>query len=282
MAILYADYFTDPLCSWSWGNEPIYRRLREEFGGQIAWTHRMGGLMEKRSEDFDPEEMARHQEEASLATKMPVDVSFWLEHPPTSTFPACYAVKAVGFQSHDLEDLFLRRLREGFLTEKRRLDDVEEILKLASEIPGIDVDQLRKDMKSEEVLEAFHKDYEAARNPLPEARDIKDEDGRKRYSFPTLILWAFDGQYKILDGDNTYEEYIDAIKVLTPYMERLPLPSIEDFVRKYKRVATQEVVVVCNVSWEEAERTLEALASRSILRKRPVGHFCMWELIEKG
>lgn len=288
MAILEADYFTDPLCSWSWSNEPVYRKLKEEFGGQIRWTHRMGGLMEKWSEEFydptydlhggDAEALARHQEEVSLINKMPIDTGFWLEHPPKSTYPACIAVKAVGFQSCDLEDLFLRRVREGFLTEKRRLDDPEELLKLAAEVSGIDVDRMRRDMKSEEVLEAFHRDFEAARNPLPEARDTKVVEGRRRYSFPTVILWNFDGQYKILDGDSTYQEYLGAIKILAPTSERGSHPSVEDFVRKYGRVATKEVVVVCEVSWEEAEAKLGEMVDQGVLIKRPVGHFCMWEL----
>lgn len=35
MKKITAEYFTDPLCSWSWGNGPKYRKLREEFGDQI-------------------------------------------------------------------------------------------------------------------------------------------------------------------------------------------------------------------------------------------------------
>ena len=56
-----------------------------------------GGLMEKWSEDFydplysltggDVKSLAKHQEEVSMKTRMPIDASFWLENPPSSTHP---------------------------------------------------------------------------------------------------------------------------------------------------------------------------------------------------
>src|SRR3989338_3834347 len=105
---LKAEYFTDPFCSWSWANEPRYRKLREEFKDQIEWRHRLGGLMARWSPDFydplydlhggDAKALAEHQEEVSLENKMPIDVGFWFESPPTSSHPACVAVKAVGLQ----------------------------------------------------------------------------------------------------------------------------------------------------------------------------------------
>lgn len=39
------EYFTDPLCCWSWGLEPQWRRLRFEFGTQLSWRYRMGGMI---------------------------------------------------------------------------------------------------------------------------------------------------------------------------------------------------------------------------------------------
>lgn len=277
MEKIMAEYFTDPLCSWSWGNEPHYRKLREEFGDQIQWRHRLGGLIERWS--GDAKEMARHQEEASMKTEMPVDSSFWIENPPTSSHPACIAVKAAGLQGADLEDAYLRRIREGFLTEKRQLDNKEALLKLAGEIPGISIDRLRMDIDSDAAKLAFSEDWEAARSPVPEARDTTVTEGRLRYSFPALLITNDSGEHRILDGDNTYEDYITAIKELSPEIKRGTPPDIETFIRKYRHAATIEVCVVCEVSREEAENTLEKLVNASIVSKRPVGHFCMWEYI---
>ena len=287
MAKVKAEYFTDPLCSWSWGNEPHYRKLKEEFGNQIQWRHRLGGLMEKWSEDFydplynltggDVNSLAKHQEEVSMKTRMPIDASFWLENPPSSSHPACIAVKAAGLQGFDLEDNYLRRVREGFLTEKRQLDSGDALLKLAEGVPGIDLNRLQKDIDGGAAKQAFHDDWEAARHPVPEARDIKVTEGHLRYSFPTLLLRGGTGEYRVLDAENIYEDYLTAIRELAPGIKRGAPPAIETFVRKYRHVATQEVSVVCEVSWEEAEAALERLEKASTVRKRPVGHFCLWE-----
>lgn len=292
MAEIRAEYFTDPLCSWSWGNEPHYRKLRDEFGGQIQWRHRLGGLMERWSKDFndplyqltggDAEALARHQEEVSLITQMPIDVGFWIENPPSSTHPASIAVKAAGLQRADLEDLYLRRVREGFLTERRRLDNKEALLMIAGEVPGINLDRLRKDIDSNAAKQAFRHDWEAARRPVPEARDTKVTEGHLRYSFPTLLLFNDAGEYRVLDADNTYQDYLRVISELAPGVKRGIPPDIETFVRKYRHVTTKEVSVVCEVSWKEAEAALEKLAEASIVRKRPVGHFCMWEWTGKN
>ncbi len=289
MEKIRAEYFTDPLCSWSWGNEPNYRKLREEFGEQILWRHRMGGLMGKWSEDFydplyklsggDAEAMAKHQEETSIKTEMPVDPSFWLENPPASSHPACIAVKAASFQGAELEDTFLRRIREGFLTEKRQLDNKEALLKLAGEVTSINVERLRKDIDSDAARQAFREDWEATRHPVPEARDTKVTEGHLRYSFPALLITNDSGAYRILDGDNSYDDYLRAIKELAPEIKRGTPPDVETFVRKYRHVSTKEVCVVCEVSREEAESILEKLLKASIVRKRPVGHFCMWEYL---
>ncbi|MDD5434342.1 MAG: DsbA family protein [Nitrospira sp.] len=277
MGKIRAEYFTDPLCSWSWGNEPHYRKLREEFGDQIQWRHRLGGLIKRWS--GNSKEMARHQEESSLKTQMPIDASFWIENPPASSHPACIAVKAAGLQGADFEDAYLRRVREGFLTEKRQLDNKEALLKLSGEIPGISIDRLRMDIDSDAAKQAFQEDWEAARNPVPEARDTTVTEGRLRYSFPALLLTNDSDEYRILDGDNIYVDYLTAIKELAPEIKRGTPSDVETFVRKYRHVATKEVSVVCDISYEKATDALKKLRDARIVRKRPVGHFCMWEYI---
>ncbi|MBI4715413.1 MAG: DsbA family protein [Nitrospirae bacterium] len=287
MAIITADYFTDPLCSWSWGNEPRYRKLREAFGDQIRWRHRMGGLMKDVKQDFplyqkaggDFESIARHQDEVSLKTRMPIDTGFWRDHPPASTYPAAIAVKGVGLQGFELEDVFLRRVREGFLTDNRPLDSTSEMEKLAAEIPGIDLGRLRRDIESGEAERAFREDWEACRSPYPEARDVTESEGRTRYCFPTLIFYNEAGDRRLLDVDHTHEDHLAALRELAPEIRRAAPPSIETFVKKYRRVATEEVSMACEVSWEEAERSLEKMAKAGQIRKRPVGTFALWEWV---
>jgi protein-disulfide isomerase-like protein with CxxC motif len=292
MARLLAQYFTDPLCSWSWGNEPYYRKLRAAFGEQIQWRHRLGGLMERWAPTFydplynlrggDAEALARHQEEVSLLTQMPIDVAFWSEHPPASTHPICIAVKAAGLQGAEIEDQYLRRVREALLTEKRRLDGTAAFVALAHDIPAMSVRDFRSNLTSKQAQEAFREDWAMARSPAPGARDTKEVEGHVRYSFPTILLHNTAGKYRVLDADHSYDECIRAVQELDPRATRRPPPAIEQFAVEYPRFATKEVVVVCEMAWDDAEEWLTRRVQEGALRKRPVGHFCMWETPEEA
>lgn len=290
MMKLRAEYFTDPLCSWSWGNEPNYRKTRDEFGEQIIWQHRMGGLIENRNEDFydpqyhikgsDVKALAKHQEEVSLETQMPIDTNFWFESPPVSTFTICTAVKAAGLQGFEFEDKYLRRVREALLTERRPLNSIQSLIELAKEIPGMNQEKFSLDIKNDRATKDFQADWEAARWPVSNARDIKMTEGYRRYSFPTLLLYNDMDQYRVLDANHSYDLYLSAIKELCPTLIRSICTDIEKFVKKWKRVTTKEASVVCEVKFEEAEKTLSHLADISILRKRKAGGFHIWEVID--
>ena len=36
MPMIHVDYFTDPLCPWSWAAEPTLRRLQVEFSDPLG------------------------------------------------------------------------------------------------------------------------------------------------------------------------------------------------------------------------------------------------------
>jgi len=38
--------FTDPVCTWCWGSEPVLRKLQVGYGEQIRIRPVMGGLVE--------------------------------------------------------------------------------------------------------------------------------------------------------------------------------------------------------------------------------------------
>lgn len=42
---IHIVYFSDPVCSYCWGSEPIISRLKRERGDKFYIEYRMGGLM---------------------------------------------------------------------------------------------------------------------------------------------------------------------------------------------------------------------------------------------
>ena len=122
-------YHTDPACPWSWALEPSVRKLMVEFGSGLDWTFVMGGL--GRSLAGEPASRAALIVEwlrVTAETQAPLDPLIWVDGPLESTYPACMAVKAAADQAPDRGYLYLRRLRESLMCDRRKLDHAEALV----------------------------------------------------------------------------------------------------------------------------------------------------------
>ncbi len=154
--MVHVAYFTDPLCPWSWGAEPQLRRLQVEFSDQVAITYVMAGM----SREIDAAAKVASTLEVVAATGMPADPRIWLEQPPRSSYPSCLAVKAAGEQ--DLDGPYLRRLREGAMLRRERLDSPDALLAAARDVAGLDLGRFEIDLRSNATVELFGADRESA------------------------------------------------------------------------------------------------------------------------
>lgn len=219
-AAIVVVYYTDPLCSWSWGFEPQLRRLRYEFGGRLAWRTRMGGLIPDWTSFSDPLngvsrplQMGPLWYEIRHLTGQSLDDRLWLEAPPASSFPACLAVKTAQLQSAEAGDRVLRRLREGAMMERRNVAERGVLLALARGVaeatPGLlDVGRFEDDFKGDAAAAAFRED-------LREARYL----GLTR--FPALMLCRADGTGRtlLLVGYRPYDALRRALAHLVPELQ---------------------------------------------------------------
>lgn len=275
---LYAEYFNDPLCPWCWGNEPRDRALKAAFGGAIFWVHRMGGMEGRVPQVEDADEAVRRMERVSLKCRMPIAPEPWRHRAPCSSIPASIAVKAVGFQDPALEDRFLRRVREAFFVEGRRVDTSEALVKLAAEVPGIDLKRLVREMHDRGAKKAFMVDFEAARDPLPDARALEPapDTGGMRYAFPTLVLRNRDGAHRVLSMEDDLTARLAAVHALAPELMPRRSPSIEAFLMAGPSAATEEVALACEVPYDAADADLADLAQDGRATFRAAGHFGLW------
>jgi len=191
-------YYTDPACPWSWGFEPMLRRLIWEFGDQLRFVWVMGGLARKYGPDYRDEEggigsgpdcfsgLMAHWLNVGAETGMPIDARLWTKSPIDSTYPACQAVKAAAEQGPEAAYRYLRRLREGLMVERRKLDHPEALVGEAA-TAGLDTGRFRIDLASNAITEAFAADLDEVRSPPPEAREAGEVRRTDRYqlvSFP--------------------------------------------------------------------------------------------------
>ena len=156
--------------------------------------------------------MAQWLDVGARDSGMPIDARLWSTNPIASTYPACQAVKAAAEQGPDAAYRYLRRLREGLMTERKKLDHAEALVGEAGPA-GLNVDRFRIDLASNAITEAFAADLDEVRAP-PRRRGrqgrVSETEGRERITFPSAVFRGEDGDDHGVFGPQPYEAYRDA------------------------------------------------------------------------
>jgi predicted DsbA family dithiol-disulfide isomerase len=237
-------YYTDPLCCWSWGFEPQWRKLRYQYEGKLNWRYVMAGLLPSWANFHDglnavtrPAQMGPVWMEATHLTGMPIDTSLWIKKPPVSSYPACIAVKAASLQSALAEEVYLRKLREAVMLNGKDISDVEVLQSIAKEvaalIPEFDAKSFQQQITSEGVLQAFRKDVNETK-----AQGIK--------RFPALLFRKTGYPALLVTGYRPYS-------------------VLQDIMTKFEVTPTQQ-----NVHKEEYTRYWGSLTERELQEAVPV------------
>jgi putative protein-disulfide isomerase len=284
-------YVTDPACSWSWSTEPTVRKLMWEFGADLVWTYVMGGLARDYATGHEDAEagiggeygvypgLVAHWLDVAAKGRMPFDPRLWVEDPIASTYPACMAVKAAAAIADDGGYRYLRALREGLMCFRRKLDTPDALVETARDA-GLDAGRFRLELDSHATVEAFGADLEEARAVPDEARaqgQVKSTGGPERVSFPTIIFDAEDGKQAPVFGYHPYEDYRRAAEAAGARPQAERPPTIEEALRRFGRMATRELEVVCELPAPRVRAALWALATE--WRVKPVEVLIgeMWE-----
>lgn len=281
-AIIELFTFTDPICTWCWGSEPVVRKIRELYGDQLRLVYRMGGLVESVKNFHDPvnkinamnfySKMGDYWLASSDRHKMPVDPSFFQEYKTDfrSSWPACLAVKAAQMQDEELAARYLRRLREAGLAECKPIHRRKVQMELADEI-GLDSAKLKEDIDSGAAGHAFETDMQEYHTQGGEA-------------FPFYILRTPAGEELPLNGyvsSMALEKLIEE-KGEGRLVRHEPVLSEENllaFVEKYGKVAIREVGELYMIPMSEAEKNLDRLAEPGKIRKVKAGNGWFYEFL---
>lgn len=259
--------FTDPFCTWSWGAEPLLRRVEETYGDQVELRFVMGGLIEDFETFYDeandiaePADVAPHWEEAAAKHGMPVDADVWLTDPPQSSYPANVAYEAATFQGIEPANRYLRRLRAAFAAERGNIEREDVLVELAGEV-GLDVDRFRAALDSDRARAAFERDRALTRE-------------RGATVFPSFLVEGPEGE-RLLRGSQPFDELAGALEAVAPGLERQEPRPLAEFVRSRGRVAAQEVAEVYGLDRGAAREALRGLEDEGHVRaeRRGSGHF---------
>jgi len=286
-------FYSDPACPWSWAAEPSLRRLMWEFDRELEFVWVMGGLARRYGRDYRDAEsgvgqgpdcfadLISHWLEVAAETGMPCDPRIWTESPLDSTYPACQAVKAACEQGWEAGYRYLRRLREGIMLERSKLDHAEALLAEAGPA-GLDRERFEIDLRSHAITEAFGADLDEVRDPPDEARKagaVGHTEGHERISFPSTVFVAPQGARHGVWGSHPYDDYRAAALAAgaTPANEGPlePLAAIE----RFGRIATREAEVLSGRPRPLVEAELWGLAREWKLRPVPALTGTVWEKV---
>ncbi|OJV20778.1 MAG: hypothetical protein BGO30_05530 [Bacteroidetes bacterium 41-46] len=193
-------YFSDPLCSYCWGSEPILSRLKRERGELFTIEYKMGGLMPDwsifGSNPEGPAIVGRHWPEASEKIGFKIDGSVWTTDPPASSYPPSIAFKAAMLQGEERGLQFYFLLRERLFHKRVNIAKTENIMDVA-ESAGLN-------------MKSFVRDFEGRGRELFE----EDLDFAKSLSidlFPTYIFSSLSGKRSRLAGFIDFKRLVSAI-----------------------------------------------------------------------
>ncbi len=211
-------YFTDPLCCWSWAMEPQLRRIQYEYNGQINWRYCMGGLLPGWNNYHDeinsvsrPIQMGPVWMHAQYVSGMPMDANIWMRDAPSSSYPACIAVKNACMQSDEAGKRYLRLLREAVMIRGENIAKENVLTDIAEQLSNeekyhFDSSVFRQQLKEENALEAFR-------------HDLQEVQIQQVKRFPTFIIKK-GKQGIIVTGYRPYENLNEALVEVDPSIEK--------------------------------------------------------------
>ncbi len=274
---------TDPACAWSWASEPKLRRLAWEFGDGLDWRWVMGGMVR----EVGPGQRARYARvwpNVAVESGMPFDPRLWARGGIGSSYPACQAVIAAGEQSREAAEAYLRRVREGLMCGRERLDKVSALIALAADLEGegFDAGRFEVDLRSDAVLERFAAQLEEARR-VPEQAVAENATGCtgpiERVTFPSLTFVGADGTRRGVYGWQPYDLYAEAARASGLAAPAPPAPDALAVLDRFGRCATVEVEAVTCRSRVDVEAELWSLAQQGRVEFRTTMTGNLWERV---
>ena len=235
---LEITYYTDPLCCWSWAFEPQWRRFLYEFAGQIKYRYCMGGLLPGWKNYNDsvnsvskPIQMGPVWMHAGQLSGMPVQHNVWMHDPPSSSYPACIAVKCAALQSQYSEENYLRLLREAIMINGENIAKQQVLLHLAENlkaiIPAFSISKFNEDLKNDSGLEAFRK-------------DLQEVQYHHINRFPSLVI-KNKNQAVIISGYRPYHILMEAIKQVSKIEKNPKEINAEEYKNYWPSITEREL-----------------------------------------
>ena len=233
----YLEYFTDPLCCWSWGLEPQMRKLRYLLKNRVQINYVMGGLLRDWEHFSDPlnnvsrpTQMGPIWVEAKHLSGQPINEHLWVNNPVDTSYLACLAVKAAEMQSFGSGEAMLRELREAVMIHNKNIGDTDIIMEIAGDLEKkciLNFNDFKISLLSTESSELLRKDLEK-----------KKLKGITR--FPTMLIRYGEKTVQIT-GYRPFPVLLETFKLLDPTLQIDEEIDREDYIGSWNYLTEREL-----------------------------------------
>lgn len=167
---LNAEWYTDPMCSWSYAAEAAMETFRRHFGSRLAFRHRLLPLYRDLNAFLSdhglksPAEFAPRIAKVSRLTGVAMTPRLWESGKvPQSSEDCCRYAKAALLTDPEKGHAFLARMRVLAFAEGEPIGDTQLLLREAARL-GLNDRDLQRRAESVEVLAALQDDVEKGKS----------------------------------------------------------------------------------------------------------------------
>ena len=258
-------YVTDPICSHCWAMEPTWRRFLYHYGEHVDVTHLYGGLLPGWEGFMDsggirqPSDLPPHWDEVAQRYGQPIDPSVWHSDPLDSSYPASEAMKAVRAIAPELEEEYLRRIRQALFLEARNIARSEVLVACAADV-GIDPVRFAEALEAPASREAFDTDRETMKTM-----------GLR--GFPTLVVTGpASEEPRVMRGSQPFFRLERGLEAVLGELPPARETSVESVLREYGSGTTREFSEVLELDEEATAKALRDAGAQS----RPLAGSELW------
>lgn len=262
MGPVYVEYFSDPLCCWCWAFEGVWRQLQWNYNHALRCRLRMVGLFgdvscyhDPINDIHNPKQMAPQWMEVGRQTGVPLNPALWQADAPSTSIPACVAVKAAAAFGERFQGCYLRRLREAAMLHARNISRGDVLKAIATETNADMASMADTDQVSEAAF------VQALANPAARAafkEDMQECRTRKITRYPSLLMHSQGPRGLLLVGYRPLHAIVQSLHKLSPHIRALPQGDLTAYVKRFQLVTLAEIGGLLNCTREVARSRLVA------------------------
>ncbi|MCI1590450.1 ClpXP adapter SpxH family protein [Heyndrickxia oleronia] len=263
--------FVDPLCPECWALEPIIKKLQLEYGKYFRLKHVLStDLTRLNFSSKKYESIAQRWEKTANRTGMSCDGDLWFENPISTPYLPSIAIKAAELQGRKAGIRFLRKVQEVLFLEKQNVSNLDILTECARSI-NLDIDEFLNDIHSDSAAKAFQ-------------CDLKILSEMEVSEIPSLVFFNenIEDEGLKITGLYPYKVYVQIIQeMLDEKPVPAQLPSLEQFLKIFKLVASKEIAMVYDMSITEVEKELKKWVLQQKVRVIKGKYGTFWSYIDK-